>query len=204
MGFIKQQPTPGSNVISKLSAGDRQLADKIEADFHSLFLESHRTQLRARAGDPVYLPAASATDLSQIIYSNHFWRSALHELAHWFIAGRQRREQRDYDYWYQPERSKAKLQRDFLAAEIKPQALEWHLCSALGQDFFVSLDSFGEDQETLHWFRTAVKDEALRRLRSELPTRAMKLVDYWLRESAQRDAYLEYWRSISLSDRLPG
>ena len=50
MGFIKQQPTPGSNVISKLSAGDRQLADKIEADFHSLFLESHRTQLRARAG----------------------------------------------------------------------------------------------------------------------------------------------------------
>ncbi len=50
-----------------------------------------RTQLVPGRGEPLYLPAAGAGELDRILFAHGFFNSALHELAHWCVAGERRR-----------------------------------------------------------------------------------------------------------------
>ncbi len=89
------------------------------------------------ASEPFY----EVTEDSAVIYFREdFVASALHETAHWCLAGKKRREQNDYGYWYEGERDPA-AQARFESVEVRPQALEWIFSQVLGIAFRVSADN---------------------------------------------------------------
>src|SRR5690606_39383874 len=50
-----------------------------------------------------YLPASEPDGLARVVFAHGFFASALHEIAHWCIAGDYRRTLHDYGYWYCPD-----------------------------------------------------------------------------------------------------
>lgn len=108
--------------------------------FAEVFSAAYNTELLGGAEEPLYLPAADGCP-ARIYYRFDYERSALHEVAHWCIAGEQRRHQEDYGYWYAPDGRSAKQQQQFVAVEAKPQAVEWYLSVAAGLKFEVSVDN---------------------------------------------------------------
>ncbi len=75
------------------------------------------------------------------MFAHGFFSSALHEIAHWCIAGEKRRLLEDYGYWYCPDGRDATQQANFEKVEIKPQAIEWAFTEAAGRKFQVSTDN---------------------------------------------------------------
>lgn len=106
----------------------------------------YNTELVSGGTEPLYTPANS-TQCARIIFRADYIRSALHEIAHWVIAGDARRQQEDYGYWYAPDGRNAVQQQKFEQAEILPQAIEKLFCDALGIDFRVSVDNLNADGE---------------------------------------------------------
>ncbi len=76
-----------------------------------------------------------------ILFAHGYYSSALHEIAHWLVAGEARRKLEDFGYWYEPDGRSAERQREFESAEIKPQAIEWVLATAAGFRYFASADN---------------------------------------------------------------
>ena len=148
-------------------------ADQLVALFNRAFIESERTELIAGGSEPVYLPPTQ-TRLGQIIFRSDFVSSALHEVAHWCIAGERRRQLEDYGYWYQPDGRSAAQQKEFLAVEVKPQALEWLFSAACGLSFSVSMDNLTGQPGDTDIFRCAVVNQAQRYCEAPLPERAAK------------------------------
>ena len=109
--------------------------------FNRLFAERENTRLVGGADEPFYQPADADCDYHRLYFREDFFSSALHEIAHWCIAGAARRKLPDFGYWYEPEGRTAGQQRDFEQVEIRPQALEWHLSVACKQRFRVSADN---------------------------------------------------------------
>lgn len=105
-------------------------------------LRHYRTRIIGGFTEPFY-KAASAEGYAEIRFTHDYERSALHELAHWCVAGEQRRAQDDYGYWYAPDGRSALQQQLFFEVEVKPQAIEKHFCKALGIPFAVSVDNLG-------------------------------------------------------------
>ncbi|XOV89356.1 MAG: elongation factor P hydroxylase [Pseudomonadota bacterium] len=140
--------------------------------FESEFLVSYNTRLEGGYEEPFYrafVPGEPAV----ICFKEDFVSSALHEIAHWCIAGARRRRLDDYGYWYTPVR-RGQDQRRFEVAERAPQALEWILSVAAGQRFRVSFDNFDEPASYLAAHRRSVRDAALQRLEAGLPPRAAR------------------------------
>ena len=141
--------------------------------FNSLFQHSENTILIGNAEEPLYLPADAESVFDRIIFTRDYFASALHEIAHWCIASKQRREQVDYGYWYFPEGRSAAQQAQFEQAEIKPQALEMLFTEAAGSRILVSQDNlqtgFGQTRET---FTQLVAEQAQAYLCHGLPERA--------------------------------
>lgn len=102
----------------------------------------YRTRLVGGFGEPFYR-AARGEDFAEIRFTRDYERSALHELAHWCVAGEQRRQQDDFGYWYAPDGRSDEQQQQFFQVEIRPQAIEKHFCQALGIPFAVSVDNLG-------------------------------------------------------------
>ncbi|MFV8817194.1 elongation factor P hydroxylase [Haliea sp. E17] len=124
---------------------DSFVATRLEQVFHRCFAASENTRLIGGASEPVYLPAGGERPCSELYYREDFFASALHEIAHWCIAGRERRLQVDFGYWYAPEGRNAGQQQAFEAVEVKPQALEWILSQACAYRFRLSADNFNAD-----------------------------------------------------------
>ena len=112
---------------------------QLEAVFHDCFFEAFNTRLVGGADEPLYQPAALPGQAHLLHYREDYFASALHEVAHWCIAGERRRGLVDFGYWYAPDGRSAAQQRDFEAVEYKPQALEWHFARACGYRFRISL-----------------------------------------------------------------
>lgn len=110
-------------------------------------LIKYGTRLIGGFAEPYY-KAPGETSLAEIQFTRDHERSALHELGHWCIAGKQRRFKNDYDYWYVPDGRSDDQQQLFFDVEVKPQALEKHLCSALDVHFEVSVDNLGNSPRT--------------------------------------------------------
>lgn len=108
--------------------------------FNSTF-EDFNTRLVLGDDEPIYLPANGERSYHQIVFAHGFFSSALHEVAHWCIAGEKRRLLEDYGYWYCPDGRDAAQQADFEKVEIKPQAIEWAFTEAAGRKFQVSTDN---------------------------------------------------------------
>lgn len=105
-------------------------------------LARFNTRLVGGYPEPFY-KAATENEFAEIRFTRDHIRSALHELAHWCVAGRERRQQDDYGYWYAPDGRSDVQQRLFFQVEIIPQAIEKHFCNALGIPFAVSVDNLG-------------------------------------------------------------
>lgn len=99
------------------------------------------TRLRGGAAEPFYRPAGDGVDFHCIEFTRDYAASALHEVAHWCVAGPERRQLPDYGYWYAPDGRTAEQQREFEQVEIRPQALEWIFARACGLRFRVSADN---------------------------------------------------------------
>ncbi len=129
------------------------------------------------AREPLYLPANGHCPFHRIVYAHGFFASALHEVAHWCIAGRARRMQADYGYWYQPDDRDAKQQMEFERVEAKPQALEWAFSIAAGFPFQVSVDNLSG----VEFDRAAFQRKVHARLRHHashgFPPRAQRFID---------------------------
>ncbi|MFT7651750.1 MAG: elongation factor P hydroxylase [Limisphaerales bacterium] len=111
---------------------------EIEAAFHSCF---RRVQLIGGAPEPLYVPATEDRCSAQIYYREDFAASALHEIAHWCIAGYRRRQLVDFGYDYVPPPRTMVQQLGFFKLELKTQALESIFSSAAKLPFQVSADN---------------------------------------------------------------
>jgi elongation factor P hydroxylase len=127
--------------------------------FEQTFLHSHRTRLVGGGREPEYIPAADITSEHKIIFTHDYFSSALHEIAHWCIAGEQRRQLLDYGYWYSPDGRTAEQQKKFELVEAKPQALEWIFSRACDSPFTLSADNLNSDIDISLSFKKAVLQE---------------------------------------------
>jgi elongation factor P hydroxylase len=116
-------------------------ANDLISIFASCFFLSHNTRLVRGGDEPIYLPATGDDDFHKIVFAHGYFSSALHEIAHWLVAGEARRQQEDYGYWYAPDGRTAQQQAIFESVEVAPQAIEWLLSKAFGKPFRFSLDN---------------------------------------------------------------
>jgi elongation factor P hydroxylase len=160
-----------------MPAPTRAIADAAElcALFDALFLETENTCLLAGGEEPVYLPADAAHPHHRIVFRHDWLASALHEVAHWCIAGAARRLLVDYGYWYAPDGRDAAAQREFERIEARPQALEWILSEACGLAFRPSSDNLAGAPGDAGGFARAIAAHAARMLDRGLPPRAARL-----------------------------
>lgn len=147
------------------------IARDVEEVFAATFAASHGTLLRGGAREPLYRPGEGAAP-ALILYRHDYLASALHETAHWCIAGRRRRGLVDYGYWYAEEGRDDAAQAAFEAVEARPQAIEWCFAEAIGAPFRVSLDNPGRGELDPAPFEARVRAERRRFDQAGLPPRA--------------------------------
>lgn len=99
------------------------------------------TSLVGGAAEPFYEPGSACGDGSRILFTLDYAASALHEVAHWCVAGEARRKLPDYGYWYAPDGRTEIQQQEFERVEVAPQALEWIFAESCGLRFRVSADN---------------------------------------------------------------
>jgi len=140
--------------------------------FHECFFEKYNTQLVKGTDEPLYLPADEQSSHNRLFFAHGFYASALHECAHWLIAGEERRKQVDFGYWYVPDGRSPSEQQLFQSAEIKPQALEWILSVAAKFPFQVSIDNLNGPESETTSFKKGVYEQVKIYCAKGLPVRA--------------------------------
>ena len=157
-----------------MSTGEPFDAHQVMRLFNQEFVESDRTELICGAAEPYYEPGS----LNRIYFRADYVRSALHEVAHWCVAGRRRRQLADYGYWYSPDGRDAKQQQAFFAVEARPQAVERYFCEAIGIAFSPSVDNVGAQIELqqLRHFEARIQEWCHQFALTGLPLRAARFV----------------------------
>lgn len=199
-----------SSTIAYASGVDESMPDihtplsdcgRLVALFDSLFAEAENTRLVPGGREPLYLPADADCRCHRIVFREDFVASALHEVAHWCIAGAQRRLLVDFGYWYCPDGRDEKQQRAFEQSEARPQALEWIFSTSARLGFRPSLDNLSQGASDGSVFAVAIAREARRYCERGLPSRA---------ERFRRALAHEFGGALELNpadyrvDRLPG
>jgi len=128
--------------------------------FDETFFASNNTRLVGGADEPEYRPADATCSYHRIIFRADYASSALHEIAHWCVAGEKRRQQIDYGYWYEPDGRDVAQQREFEQVEVKPQALEWVFSLACGLPFNVSADNLASSAPASEVFKQSILRQA--------------------------------------------
>lgn len=140
--------------------------------FNGLFQSSYRTRLIRGGKEPLYLPSTTRHCYHQLIFTQGYYSSALHEIAHWCIAGHERRQRIDFGYWYLPDGRNAEQQKAFEEVEVAPQALECLFAEAAGLTFRPSTDNLHSDQLPGTEFFERIQRRKEEYLRNGLPERA--------------------------------
>ncbi len=149
----------------------------LEDVFRSCFEAEHATVLEGGGEEPLYVASPDPRAMPhRIVYREDYFASALHEIAHWCLAGAARRRLDDYGYWYQPDGRTPEQQRAFEAVEARPQALEWILSKTCGHDFHLSADNLEGGTGPSPRFAEAVERENKAFDRRGLPPRAERFV----------------------------
>ena len=145
-------------------------ADQVIDCFNLRFSVSEGTILVGGADEPYYEPGSP----NIIYFREDFTRSALHEVAHWCVAGSTRRTLPDYGYWYAPDGRDEAQQTAFYGVEVKPQAVEKAFCMAAGIPFKVSVDnlSVSLSDPAIVKFAAAVEEQFEIMMIDGLPHRA--------------------------------
>lgn len=125
--------------------------EKLQVDwlilrFNEWFLH-HETVLVRGDDEPEYF-AKTADKPAKIVFAHGFFASCLHEISHWCVAGKKRRELDDFGYWYVPDGRNQNQQALFEQVEIVPQAIECLLSLTCGKKFRVSQDNLFADFDT--------------------------------------------------------
>lgn len=115
--------------------------------FNQCFSEDDNTRLVKGDDEPIYLPADDQFPYHRVIFAHGYYASGMHEIAHWCVAGKERRKRVDFGYWYCPDGRDAETQGKFEVVEIVPQALEWMFCVAANFPFNVSCDNLNGNFE---------------------------------------------------------
>ncbi|MFZ4077304.1 MAG: elongation factor P hydroxylase [Legionellaceae bacterium] len=144
--------------------------------FNSCFSRTYNTRLVWGDDEPVYLPADEQCSYHRVVFAHGFFSSALHECAHWLIAGDARRQRIDYGYWYVPDGRTAEQQALFQQVEIKPQAMEWLLSMAAGYRFQFSIDNLNGECTDIEPFKQAVEEQVLYYQHHGLSRRAQQFI----------------------------
>lgn len=142
------------------------------AIFNRTFMHSEQTELIMGAQEPLYQPRGSENDLHQIICTRDYFASGLHEIAHWCVAGKERRKLVDFGYWYSPDGRTAQQQLAFERAEVKPQALEWIFSASAQFRFRASADNLQNNLGASDEFKQALFHQVKQYLQEGLPRRA--------------------------------
>lgn len=132
-------------------------SNQLEAIFNQCFQQNYHVCLKGGFDEPIYLPQTKSS-LAIIGYRDDYFASALHEISHWCLAGKQRLLQQDYGYWYINNRS-IEQQCKFLEVEVKPQALEAYFSAIVDYPFQVSLDHFATPTHIKQQFEDAVEEQ---------------------------------------------
>jgi len=151
-------------------------AEQLTAIFNSLFVSSCNTKLEGGANEPLYLPAGVNFEFNRLIFRCDYISSALHEIAHWCLAGEERRKLTDYGYWYHSDGRSRAQQKIFEAVEVKPQALEWIFSIAAQHSFHASADNLLGDVDIGDCFFQSVVEQAHVWCREPMPLRARLFV----------------------------
>jgi elongation factor P hydroxylase len=145
--------------------------------FNRLFKDSLNTVLIKGDDEPIYLPADKENPHHRVIFAHGFYASALHEIAHWCVAGPERRKLVDFGYWYKPDGRTADEQAEFEKVEVRPQAFEWLMSQAAGHKFNFSADNLSSDIGASEDFQQNVLNTVHKLLDNGLPTRVELLVE---------------------------
>lgn len=144
----------------------------IEAAFNDELGRRFRTRLSGGHAEPLYLPPAG-TCWGALHYRRDHSASALHEVAHWCVAGAGRRRLVDFGYEYVPAPRTLSQQVEFLRGEEQVQALECWFAEAAGVDFCCSFDDVEDHFVALRSSFQAAVYRALQQLRANgAPPRA--------------------------------
>ncbi|KTC83207.1 elongation factor P hydroxylase [Legionella cincinnatiensis] len=145
--------------------------------FEICFATEYNTKLVKGGDEPIYLPADAKRSYHALCFAHGFFSSALHECAHWLIAGEERRKLVDFGYWYMPDGRNEEQQTLFQCVEVKPQALEWILSKASGYKFHISIDNLnGTESDTIS-FKQSVYNQVISYCKHGLSKRAKKFRD---------------------------
>jgi elongation factor P hydroxylase len=169
---------PHKQTLSSLSSAGAKLHNyqDLMVLFNATFIKTENTVLVKGGHEPIYIPARHSQQHHQIVFAHGYFASALHEIAHWCIAGKQRRLLEDYGYWYQPDGRDSKQQVEFEKVEVKPQAIEWAFSCASGKLFTVSTDNVKGAAVDTQGFQEAVKRQIMLYLKHGFPSRAAEFI----------------------------
>lgn len=145
--------------------------------FEQTFFANYKTKLVKGGSEPLYLPISESVNHAQIIFAHGYYSSALHEVAHWCLAGEQRRKLEDFGYWYIPDGRDEKQQAAFESVEIKPQAIEWAFCIAANKAFHVSADNLNGVSADTAAFKERVFKQINTYINQGFPVRAQQFID---------------------------
>lgn len=149
--------------------------------FNECFKADIQTELVRGGDEPIYIPRSQYYPYDRVIFAHGYYASAMHEIAHWCIAGDERRKLVDFGYWYNPDGRTTEQQKEFEVVEIKPQALEWILSRSAAFNFNVSLDNLSgdlnEEAQAAETFKDNIFSQVQNYLNDGLPSRAQQLSD---------------------------
>lgn len=176
-------------------ATETEIADRICAVFDRCFSAREGLDTRLCGGhpEPFYRPAGEEYSYHRVEFTLDYPASALHEAAHWCVAGPARRQQPDYGYWYAPDGRTEAQQQLFEQVEVKPQAMEWIFSRACGLRFRVSADNLAQGLGPSDAFKAAIFEQVQTYCRQGLPDRAGKFASALA---------VEFGRPQPLSERL--
>ncbi len=142
--------------------------------FEHCFFAEFNTRLEGGVDEPLYMPVMPDYP-ARIFFTRDYFASALHEVAHWCVAGAARRLLPDYGYWYAPDGRSTEQQVEFEKVEVKPQALEWIFSAACDARFRVSADNLAAGLGASAEFKEAIAAQA-RAYCAVLPARPVRFV----------------------------
>jgi elongation factor P hydroxylase len=145
--------------------------------FSNTFYNKYNTRLIKGDDEPIYLPASDNCSYHQIVFAHGYYSSALHEISHWCVAGKERRLKEDFGYWYEPDGRDEQQQKIFESVEIKPQAIEWAFCVAAQKTFNVSADNLNGFEADTASFKKSVYEQVKRYIVNGFPARAQQFIE---------------------------
>jgi len=157
------------------------LQDLLE-QLNSKILNQFNTTIIGGFEEPFYL-AFRGTEQAQIQFSHDYIRSALHELAHWCVAGEQRRKLDDYGYWYAADGRDQQQQNEFFKLEIKPQAIEWAFSIICGIKFEASVDNLNNSVQGVEEFKANLTTQLLSFCETGFTKRAAEILNILVQSS---------------------